>query len=78
MGRAVATKLVLDPAIRLTWKRQPTVEGESVYSANHGQHIIDHKFGNLIVLNDGEVIIEGAPTIDAAKTAADVYLALQA
>lgn len=78
MNRAVATKLVLDPTVRLIWKRQPTAEDESVYSANHGQHIIDHQFGNLIVLNDGEVIIEGAPTVDAAKAAADVFLALEA
>lgn len=73
MDLAVARKLTLAPEQRLTWRRS---ESLGVYSAASGEHVVDPSYGNLLVMRDGTVIIEGAPTIDAAKTAADCALAL--
>lgn len=73
MNLAAERKLTLAPADRLTWRRSEALD---VYSAAGGEHVVDPSFGNLLVMRDGAVIIEGAPTIDAAKTAADCALAL--
>jgi hypothetical protein len=75
MTLAAERKLALAPEQRLAWRR---TSGElvDVYSAAGGEHIVDHNYGNLLVMRDGAAIIEGAPTIDAAMTAADCALAL--
>jgi hypothetical protein len=73
MKRAVETKIALAPSEFLEWRHS---EKLAVYYAEHGAHVIDPEFGNLITLNDGAAIIEGAPTIDAAMQAATLALKL--
>jgi len=60
----------------LRFRRVEGFEGGEVYSLDAGRHMIDADFGNLIVLDQGRVVITGAPTLDAAMTAARCALLL--
>lgn len=73
MTLAAERKLTLAPADRLKWRRSEKLD---VYYAANGEHVVDPSFGNLLTMRDGAAIIEGAPTICAAQTAADCALAL--
>lgn len=73
MSLAAERKLTLAPSDRLEWRRSEKLD---VYYAASGEHVVDPNYGNLLTMRDGAAIIEGAPTIDAAKTAADCAIAL--
>jgi hypothetical protein len=56
---------------RMPWKWAPKL-GSEVYIAENGRHVVDGDYGNLLTMDDGRLIVEGAPTVGAARTAAEV------
>lgn len=74
MDLAVESGLTMTAELR--FKRLAGLEGEELYALENGRHVIDATHGNLVVLDDGRVIITGAPTVDAAMTAAHCALLL--
>lgn len=73
MNLAAERKLVLSPEQRLRWQ---FVQDSQIYSAVGGGHYVDPCYGNLLVMCGGAVVIEGAPTVSAAQSAADCALAM--
>jgi hypothetical protein len=74
MAEAVRTRVTLAPAERMRWSHIR----DGFYGSACAHHVLEPVEGGYdVILREGKVLITGAPTVDAAKAAADVALKME-